>query len=456
MAGEASRKDVFQVSHDYFNTLLLRMRIKTALLSHYGYMAVLAGSNFILIPILLSALGPKDYGFYTMLYSIAHFSAIGVGWMGGVAMRLIGVYEIRHEVENIQKINTIQMMYFFVYGLIIVLLSWLASFFFSDAPSLSTAIQIVGIFLFCNYLVQALFNLLFALNYQISANVLRSLQVLLTILFTILLFKKTVSLSIPFVAMLMAALLSLVITFLFSRSFLHFSSLKNLDRKMVTEVFFEHGLWVFLYGVFFLMLFLDAAFLGFLGTPELAGMYTILWQIPNFLALFLWKISETLSPYYVRMDAEGNHQKLSRFFIKNLLIVASLGGLLGLGFFFFGNPLLKLWVGENAFLFQDRLPQGIFFITSLAFFLSAVERVFSVLLFSLGRFKAVTGVLALQVAGKFLLAYFFFPSFGVASTLLGYSTITLLFSLWAYLALLLSHLREKTHSPTPILQPLEP
>lgn len=431
------------------------MRIKLTLLSHYAYMATLAGSQFLVIPILLQALGPRHFGLYSILYSIAHFTGIGSGWIGAVAVRLIGWYEVKQIPSKIRMINTLNVGFFSLYGLLGLVVCGTLSFFFTDL-ALKNALQVLGLYFVSHYVLQGFLNVLFAYNHQISANLLRIFQVLMTLLFIILFLQWSNALSIPFLAMITAILLTLLLTLGVCRSYLHFSALKDISKETVREVFWEHGIWVFLYGVFFLMLFLDTVFLGFFGSPELSGAFTVLWQIPNFFSLFLWKFSETLSPYYVRLDAAGHQQKLSRYLRYNLTIVSLLGIFFALFFYSFGFPILQFWIGKEAFLFKHLVNSSSITIASVALFLTALERVFSSLLFSLGHFKTVTLILLVEVLGKYLFAFFFLPSFGVGSTLLGYSTVVLVFSLWVYILCLSRFSRAKNTVIPPPFDTLEP
>ena len=317
-----------------------------ALLSSYLPMVAYAGSNFILVPVLLKALGERNFGIYMMLYSIAQYMSIGVGWLGGVAVRLIGVYEARKDEKKLTKVTALVFYYFIAYGTIVAFAAIFASQLLDLDFTMKVSVVLLGVYLFFNYLLQSIVNILFAYNMQIISNLLKTFPVIFYTIVTIMLLKYwQQAIVTPILALLVSVIVILPAVMKYSIKLGCFVNPFIIEKETIRETFLSVGFWNFLYGLLLISIMQDRIFLGFFVSPESVSKFTVLWTIPNFLVMVLWRVSEVLQPYFVRLSVK-NVKYLRNLFIKNIFVVSGIGMLFGCLYALFGNFILSLWIGK--------------------------------------------------------------------------------------------------------------
>jgi len=385
-----------------------------------------AVSNFVLIPILLKALGERAFGIYAMLYSIAQFTSFGVGWLGGVAIRLIGLYEARNNQEKLQEVTLLVFYYFLFYGFIISIAGIFISQFFNLESNIRSAVFLLALYLFFNYILQAIINILFSYNLQFVANIIRTLPTIIYTLLSLLMLEYwKQEIIVPFLALLISVVIMLPVVLKYFFRFGLFNNPFKIDKETIKEVFLYVGFWNFLYGLLLVSLMQDRIFLGFFISPESAAKFTVLWTIPNFFYQILWKIIGVSQPYYVRFY-EKNLNMLKKLFLVNTLLASLIAFGFSIVYAFYGKKIVYLWTGtvinftlSKAFLFAGILT-----------FIVVLEKVFSLLFFPLGRYKYLIISLLVVFIIKYIGAIFILDFAGevsiVLSSIMGFLIVFLM------------------------------
>ena len=402
-------------------------------------MALYAGSNFILVPVLLKVLGERNFGIYMMLYSIAQYMSIGVGWLGGVGIRLIGVYEAKRDYKKLQEIIMLVFYYFLIYGVIIFIGFGVFGLVWGDNLNLKIAIFIFGAYLLFNYMLQAIVNILFSLNRQVISNILKSIPVIFYTLFAIFFLKYwRKDIISPVVALLLSVFIMIPIVIKEGSKLRCFGNPLNIEKQTVKEAFFSVGLWNFLCGLFSVSLVQDKIFLGIVVSPEAVAKFTVLWTIPNFLILLLQRISGVLQPYFVRYS-EKNIGKLKKVFLKNLGTVITIAFIFSLVYSFFGERIIQLWIGKSI-RFSSHYA---FLIAGLLILFLATDSVFSSFVFSVGKFKNWAVILMIIVFSKYIIGFILSQKIFELSTLLS-SIVSLPIGFILYLMIIKRYLYERS------------
>ena len=415
-------------------------RFVAALTTGYAHLALATAIQVTLIPFLLTQVGAEVTGVYILLTSIGQFAAVGIGWLAGAGVRVIGEAEAEQVDFGYQEVHQAVFLGFAVYGLLFlagaVIASacvgtlWLRGLPPDFLSQTRLAVVYLGLYVLFNYAHQADLALLTARLEQARANLYRGAAPALfaAIALPLMIFWPRIDLL--FLAQFLSAAVCLVAarTSLYKRGLLAFKW--RLPRaELVRTLAVRVGGPYFLFGTAQFVLQLgDALLIGIVLGPAAVAAYTVLAKAPDLIAILAGRISETLSPYFVRMDtAPERRPELAELYLTTAKLQHVIAILAGVTFATVGPWVLELWVGDR------NRPQTwwAFAAAGTSIFFQIVNRHDVILHFACARVGRVIPVQFTEVTAKVVLTLLLFSRFGYVAPIIAYVCAQVLgISLW--------------------------
>ena len=418
--------------------------LKLALLNR-GYLLALGSSYLVmtasilvqitLVPLYLDAFGKYQFGVLMVLLSLVNFAVIGIAWLSGGTLRLLGEYASLGDDKTFSRTFGIVKTIYVGYGIGLAVLLGIASLSFdqvifsggneADILAARKALLMTGIYMVVFYAAGADRLALTARKRQGAANI---AQLLGTLAFvagvTPWLFYGG---DMPGVMAFHIAgvLVSIFMSRLLLRRDLpglkmHFPTRR--DANLLRRLGGRTGAGYFLHGALVLALLADSALIGWLGGAKAAAEFFLVWKIAEVLVQLIWKLSEPLAPYFVHMDVRREHVNLLRIARLGYALVAVVSLLAGLLYGWFGPALVAFWVGDQS---VPDSPLG-YALAGGAVFWLGISRLPMVLAGARVALRQLNTAGGLELLGKLLITLLLFPRLGFVAVLLAINLVHVL------------------------------
>lgn len=406
----------------------------SALLSGYVVMASSIAVQFLFVPRYIEAFGKYQFGILMVLLNFVNFAVIGIAWMSGGSLRLLGEYAGLGEAENFRKAFGLIKTIYVGYGLILsALLGGVALFcdqwLFnggteSDMQVARAALLLTGGYLIAFFAVAIDRIALIARKRQAVANISQLAGIVVFAVSVALWLEHGGDMAGVLGCQLLGALVSIgVAQMLLARELpglgMRFPSKR--DGALLRRLGGRTGLGFFLHGAIILALLADTSLVGWLGGAREAGEFFLVWKIAEVAVQVLWKLPEPLAPYFVQMDARGEHPAMDRIARAGYVVIgaASLGA--GLVYAFFGHALVVFWVGAER---APITPLG-YALAGGAIFWVGISRLPVVLAGARVALRPLNIAGSFELLGKLAISVCLFPQLGYLSVLLGINVVHL-------------------------------
>lgn len=400
-----------------------------------------------IMPFYLSAFGQYQFGVLMILLNLVNFAVIGIAWMSGGALRLLGEHAGRGNEDGFREAFGIIKAVYVGYGCVLALLACMAAsacapHLFAEAlpqdlPAVKLALVLSGLYMIVFYSVAVDRIALTARKRHEIANMSQ---------FAGLLFFAAAVMpwllaggSMP--GVIGAQIASVLVSGAISRRVLgrEFPGLKiRLPRRHADEVMGRlggrTGAGFFLHGALVLALQADIALVGWLGGAKVAAEFYLVWKIAEVLVQLIWKLPEPLAPYFVHMDVRGEHPALSRIAQLGYFLVAGVALLTGILYALFGPQLVALWVGPA----QAPSSQVAYALAGGAIFWLGIARLPVVLAGARVMLRPLNLAGGYELCGKLAVTLFLFSRLGYLALLVGVNLVHLLGGSYLYFRLLRS------------------
>lgn len=424
-------------------------------LRHRGYLGALSSSYLVMaasilvqiafVPLYLKAFGQYQFGVLMVLLSLVNFAVIGIAWMSGGALRLLGEYAGQEDEGAFRRAFGLIKMIYVSYGLgLTLLLGVLVTGFdqklFSggaeeDMLAARATLLLTGIYLVVFFAVAVDRIALTARKQQGVANMAQ--------LAGIAAFAAGVA---PWLliggdmpGVMALQIVGALVSALFSRRLLN-NELPGLkmcvptkrDANLLLRLGGRTGAGFFLHGALVLALLVDTALVGWLGGAKAAAEFYLVWKIAEVLVQLIWKLPEPLAPYFVQMDVRGEHVALTRIARLGYALVGAVSLVAGVLYGLFGASLVAMWVGPEK---TPDAPFG-YALAGGAIFWLGISRLPVVLAgarVALRRLNLAGGV---ELFGKLAITLLLFPRLGYVAVLLGINLVHVLGASLLYFRLL--------------------
>lgn len=415
-----------------FTTGGIRRQYLIAVATGYVSMLIHGGSQLFLVPLYLESLGKYQFGVLMMLLGFVNYTGAGVAWLTGGMLRVLGEYSARSDSAAFSKALSILRVGYLVYAAILTALLVLAVMLFGESwfstalPNRDAVLRGVAL---CGLYLIGLYDLsvdrvaLTAIGRQAAANVLFTLSVIVFVILVIPWLLQGGGLD-GIIVCLAAGMFAACLAARIYRKRIGLSTFwfrpDDFSRALLKRVAGPMGAGYFLYGLIVCTAGADVLLVGWLGTAATAAEFVLVWKPAEILIQILWKLPEHSIPYLIRMDAQGEQDRLESLYKRSLSLMTGLSILTGAAYAAFGPWLVQKWVGAAAP--DSRLA---FLLAGAAVFWLSVARLPSTFSYSTVRLKPLLKVSGTELVGKVALTVALFPHLGYLSPLLSLNLIHL-------------------------------
>ena len=413
----------------------------SALASGYVFMFANILIQFALTPFYLRYLGAQQFGVFMMLLSLINFASIGIGWKSGGLMRILGECWANNNYKGFRNTYIVGKYLFSLYAVVlvaIVLGGWWAGYKMEiiDEP-LSSNIWLAGVYFILLY-ESATERLAFiGINRQATGSQLELLRVLVFVLLIWALLPYIQDLVAVWIAMMVALVMQRIASGIYWSKHVSrtgWGPCQSEMKPVLKRLAGRQGAGYASYAALLLVLQVDTMIVGFLGGPEAAGQFVLLWKIPETIGLLLWKIPATVEPRVIALDSQSKGGLVKLLFSRGrswfMLLVVGASVL----YLILGQWLAELWVGDQA-----PTERWMYLAGSLALFFNAIARWPMSFAFALIRLKPLVRVAGIEAAGKLILTVLLFPHFGIASPLMAIILIHVVYVTFAYQRIMMTY-----------------
>lgn len=414
-------------------------------LKHRGYLSAL-GSGYLLmlasilvqvclVPLYLQTLGQYQFGVLMVILTLVNFAVIGIAWMSGGALRLLGEYAGRGDDIEFRRayglIKTIYVGYGFILALIIgaVAITMDQTLFsggtMEDIHAARTTLLLTGIYLVLFFAVAIDRIALTVRKRQGAANMAQLAGVVVFAASVTPWLLHGGSMQEVMIFQIIGALASFFITHRMlvgelSGLKMRFSSRADID--LLRRLGGRTGAGFFLHGALVLALLADTALVGWLGGAKAAAEFYLVWKIAEVIVQLIWKLPEPMAPYFVQMDVRGEHTALARIARLGYALVAGVSLLAGVFYGWFGPALVAFWVGDQS---VPDSPLG-YALAGGAIFWLGISRLPVVLAGARVALRQLNWAGGLELFGKLLITLLLFPRLGFVAVLLATNLVHVL------------------------------
>lgn len=418
--------------------LSINREFALALLTGYGLTGLIIVIQLILVPVYLTHLGKERFGVLAIIMATNNYAAVAIAWLSGGMARILAEKAAVDDSAGFREAYAFSKIAYVLYALVAIALFWLVAPWLMPRALASTEIQIAAA-LSCIY-----FLLVYEYGSDRLAFIAKKLQARGNLqeaagqaVFGLGVGAGlSMDMGLPGVvsAQIAGILCTRILAWMYWRKD-HYKLGWQLRitgwRVLWCRVSGRVGRDYVFYGVLVLTLQADALIIGWLFGPETAASYYLLWRIPEVCILLIWRIPSSFAPYFIFMDARGEHDALRKSYNKGLLAILILAGIASLIYGLVGQWIVKIWVGEE----NAPVDELHYVVAALALFCIALTRWPSEFAYSLMNTTPLLKIAFLETFSKLALASILFGVVGYISPILSIFLVHALGVLYLYIRL---------------------
>jgi hypothetical protein len=434
----------------------LRAQYALAVATGYGSLLIHNGSQLLLVPLYLNALGKYEFGILMLVFAVVNAAGAGIAWLTGGMLRILGEYSALADHSRFGRAFALLRAGYLVYAVVLgvvflIVLELNVDVWFQQSSPDSRAALVRGLRLCPLYLIAA-YDLgverlaLVASGRQVTANNVFALSALAYISFVIpaLLLGGRFDGVIACLT-LGCAIASLAAKIYRRRAGLHGGVLRfdGDSRLILWRVVGPMGAGYFAYGLIVLALGADLLLVGWLGGAVVAAEFALIWKPAELVTQLLWKLPEHATPFLIRMDVLGDRARLLRLYTRSLRWIMAVALIAAIAYGAVGPWLVRMWVGSAAP--DDRIA---FVLAGAAVFWLAVARLPSVFAYATVRLRQLLTVSGIELTAKVVVTMSLFSELGYLAPLVAINAIHVLGLAVAYRRLMPTPPAQSIHPPT--------
>lgn len=391
----------------------------------FSYLAM--GSNmiigFILFPLIIKYLGLGALGVFGVFYSMKSIIDIGMGWMSGSMTKNLIKY--KYLKNNIATVSFITNWSYGLFGAFIFILYG----YFVKPDYLMSAVYF-SVFVFVGFAWLPYSELLISELRQYQVAFFRFVGQFLFMIGSIgaFLIVKDKSLNIIFMMLAISNIILLVSLHLYYLSkFKLVLEYKKITKKMLHKLFVLDGSKFLFNGIStILLLQVDVLLIDYLYGSTSAGIYLIIWKIPNTIIMLGWRVSEPFQAVVSkRLKNDIKNIRIEFFTLERKILLASI--FVAFGYTFLGSYILDIWVG------RENIPniEYMYLVPALVVILSIMQRLYMSVNYYTDGLNMVSILQFIEIAFKIIFIVFFFEYFQELAPIVGW-LVAFLFTIWFY------------------------
>ena len=423
----------------------LAHQVSFALTTGYALMGLNILIQLGLVPLYIQKLGKAQFGMLMIIFSFINFSALGIGWLSGGVARLLGEHAARQDHKKLARAYvTAKVLYVgYAVGVILILAvigavsfilsgEWLGSSKWDDSVWLS--IGIAALYFIAQYDFAIDRMTLVAMTKQPAADMIQMVGLCVTALFITAWLVSGGGMAGVLGGYLLGTLIARIGSWQYKKhAGLHILPSLWSDSSM--------GSWkrlvgitsggYFIYGVTLLAMQADTMFVGWIGGPELAAEFALVWKIPEVIIQLIWRIPGALEPYIIQMDTLGQYERIQELYRQGLGWMLGASVFASLMYALLGHPFVALWVGTA----QAPSSQLAYVFAALAMFWLCAVRWPAGFAHATVRLRQLNWVAGFELVGKLAIAIILFPRLGYMAFFIAISLVHFFGAFWMYLRL---------------------
>lgn len=380
-------------------------------------------TGFILFPLIIKYLGKEALGVFGVFYSFKSIIDMGMGWFSGSITKNL----IRFKYLN-NSIFTLSFVMNFLYGAVGAVIFYILMRNFQAEYSLSAAY--FALFIFITFGMLPFYEKLISELKQFQVAFFKFLGQFgfMMISVTLFLIYDHKSLDIIFFSLMIAntfVFLTLCKFYIKKHEFnLEFN---HINKKLFNNLFFKDGGKYFINAVStILLLQVDVLLIAYLYGNESAGLYLILWKIPNTIIMLGWRLSEPFQAI-VASDVKKNRNRVRDDFkrLEKKILLASV--FVAILYAIFGNILLSFWIGS------ENVPnvEYMYIVSSIVIVFSVIQKLYISVNYYTNGLNTATLLQFIELGFKILFILFTFNYFQELAPIVGWF-FAFLFTIYFY------------------------
>ena len=419
----------------YIQTLLQKYvpNLGVNLASGYLLTFSLMGVNILFAPFYLLYLDIAEFGLLMFLMSLVNFAAIGIGWASGGLVRMLGEAWANNNLVDFQNIHAMGRVVFVAYAIVasvLCLFGWAILNYF-DVVSQSVPLEVwcAMIYMLLHYeqvpdrQVMNAMNRIYLGNY---VEIGRVAIFVLAVLICLPIFQSVVSVWLCFVASIVVQKLFYLICWSYLK--IQFTYRRfALDSKHLQRLIGGLGLRFGIYGMLNLFLLSDVMFVGLFLGMDAAGIFVLVWKIPEAIAILIWRVPAVLEPRIVLLHKKDEIHDINKIYHKGYVIYSMICVFAGLSYMLFGKWLVTLWVNDNA-----PIDASLYYLAGVALSFMTITRWPMSFASSLLQFRHLTMTLFSEAVLKILLLLLLTESYGIKAALIAIIASKLIYPVFGY------------------------
>lgn len=413
--------DPAQPNANFGVTLVSRLRARllteyvSGLLTSYMAMGANIVMQVVLVPVYLATLGTEGFGSLTLVLGLISYSAVGIGWVSGGLQRLLGeTYGLNDHAAFARNVAAGKML-LLGYSILAALVGMALYYRMPHAQLPLAAAIAAALFLLASNENSVERMALSATGRQAAANILLTAQLsayALSVLPVLLLHWGLTGVFACQLGSVLAARSLVPLVWRGARPVGQFGHMEAL-RGLIDRLRSPMGAGYFIFGFLVLSAQSDVLLVGWLGGAEAAARFVLIWKFAEVAAQMLWRISESLAPILVRLDAAGNRDVIRQRYRKVAALLLVTASCAGLAYVAFGPWITRLWLGSEH---APTDPLG-FALAGAGLVWVGLARLPAILAYSLAKFYVWNGLFALELIGRIGLTIALYPRIGYLAPL---------------------------------------
>tara|TARA_A100001015_G_scaffold312365_1_gene417441 strand:- start:998 stop:2440 length:1443 start_codon:yes stop_codon:yes gene_type:complete len=401
---------------------------KKSLIFSYGYLAILALTQFLLVPQIIRVTSEQEYGvFVTFLTITTAFTNI-VGWLGASSVRFLSNYFHQKQFKEFNRLYSLLRLSFLVYLLLIVpFLILLYKFYISSFLLIMNAPPVylsLGMFILIASLILITVdsNVMNALTRADKLNKYRFLTSIVHLgLSIILLFIFNTSA----VILLSLGISNFIIYFLIRRFYqnetlpISWNQFSGWQKSEIKTIFVDIGAKASLYSFLRLFILMDPVFLSFFLSGSQIANYSYFWLPANYIIIFLWKFSENIQPFFIKNFSLNKLKDNKTLYLNLFKTTLGLSIACASLYHVFLPLFLKIWVNYNI------TTHWFSYIFVFAIIFLVLYRLDLALLYSNVEYSKLIIISFIELVFKLVFILLFVKEFSFVSSVLGHCLVHL-------------------------------
>lgn len=391
----------------------------------FSYLTIGANilTGFILFPLILKNIGLAALGVFGLLFSTKSIIEIGIGWLSGsITKNLIKYKYLKADISTLSFIVNI------LYGLLSFIIILLYGYFLKE-EYLLTFIYF-GLFSLISFSIVPFYEILISELKQYQTAFFRFLQQFLFMILSIGIFFmiEVKSLADIFLMLLLSVGIIFILVFIYFFKVINIRfSIKNISKKMLNKLVLNDGIKYFFNGMStILLLQIDVILIDYLYGSESAGIYLILWKIPNTIIMLGWRLSDPLQAMIAKNIQKKKEEIQIRFFSfeKRMFLLSIFVVFM---YILLGKYILEIWLGKENIPNIDYM----YIVPAVVIAFSIMQRVYLSANYYTQGLDIITKLQFIEIIFKIVFIIFTFKYFAEVAPIVGWF-FAFLFTIYFY------------------------